>query len=179
MAASGIAEAGGWVPAFPGQREPFREGNTAALRSGVYSPRILDPRTEAIADAILAGPLTPPWVQHPLMAGLFRQYCEAKAREELILADLDARGQPFFSNDRWQRCINRQDTLARKLGLTAPEWISAPPDALWRQAADESGAGEWLNQQFATLRAVIPDDWRNLSRQLGEHPQQPGSNPAE
>jgi hypothetical protein len=43
-----------WVPAFPGQRPPFTEGNTVALGHGAHSMRVYGPRAAELATAKLA-----------------------------------------------------------------------------------------------------------------------------
>mgnify|MGYP001401636563 CR=1 FL=1 len=47
-------EPSGWTPEFPGQRPPFTEGNTAALRTGAHSPRVYGPRAQELAAGLLA-----------------------------------------------------------------------------------------------------------------------------
>lgn len=47
---SGIDEAGNWTPAFPRQREPFRQGNGAAVTHGAYSDALVRP----LVDEVLA-----------------------------------------------------------------------------------------------------------------------------
>lgn len=47
-----------WVPEFEGQRPPFRAGNTAALRHGVFSPRVVDPKARELVEQVLEDPET-------------------------------------------------------------------------------------------------------------------------
>ncbi len=133
MTGGGICtETGEWSPSFPGQRAPFPPGNTAALRSGVTSPRVPGPRTDQLVAETLADPAMPPWISHPLLAGTLRAYCRAMAQEQLIGEHSD---EPPWASELWYRAITLQETLARKLGLSPTDWLSAPPDATWRQAA--------------------------------------------
>ncbi|KAA1426467.1 hypothetical protein [Nocardioides antri] len=75
-------EAGGWVPAFPGQRPPFAPGNEVAdMRwqdsHGAYSPRKVDPLAKELVDLVLADPSTA-----YLQAGHWRPALYAWARAE-------------------------------------------------------------------------------------------------
>jgi hypothetical protein len=45
-----------WVPAFPGQREPFTQGNEMAVTHGFKSPRAVDPIAEQYLTSLLADP---------------------------------------------------------------------------------------------------------------------------
>lgn len=54
MSDSGIKQDGRWVPAFPGQRPPFAEGNELAVQHGAYSTLHLAPRAAELAAELRA-----------------------------------------------------------------------------------------------------------------------------
>jgi hypothetical protein len=71
---SGVDERGRWTPAFPGQRRPFEDGNTLAMRHGAYAARAriaADERTREISDAIFE--------LLPVKAEAFRMTCDDTA----------------------------------------------------------------------------------------------------
>ena len=53
-ASSGLDKSGEWRPAFPGQREPFREGHSLAVKHGAYATLSLGPRATEIAETLRA-----------------------------------------------------------------------------------------------------------------------------
>jgi hypothetical protein len=144
---SGIAADGTWAPAFPGQRQPFTEGNTAGMHSGVRSQRTWKPLAERILAGMLANP-QPPWLAQPLMRPYVTELAELRAKRQLLEdylfeiglwpdsdADLNRRRSGAWR--AWERCETREFTLLRKLG--GPGQCDDPPTAPWRRAAAECG----------------------------------------
>jgi hypothetical protein len=113
---SGVDETGDWTPAFPGQREPFRPGNSSALKSGATSELALAPLRVAL-DLELAA-----------------DYPTLDARRRTILADRLARlalawrwldeqpgivrdddGHVFDIADRVEKWASRAETILAEL----------------------------------------------------------------
>ncbi len=53
---SGVTPDGEWVPAFPGQRPPFRKGHTTRMTHGAFVGRYTGPVAQEILTRILAYP---------------------------------------------------------------------------------------------------------------------------
>jgi hypothetical protein len=149
---SGInPETGGWTPAFPGQRPPFRSGHTYSVKTGVYSPRKVRPLAEKILAGLLADP-QPPWIAHPLLRHLLDELATVQARQKLLGAYFDTISDDDCAGDRCQ-CAGaaaamdlartRESTLLGRLGAAPMSPVTAPKKALWRKAAAESGGREW------------------------------------
>jgi hypothetical protein len=84
-----------WLPAFIGQREPFRAGNAAAVTHGARSSRIVDPVAAEIAAELLAQPDLPEYLRRPEFAPAVAAWARAEARCELLagwLSTMDASG---------------------------------------------------------------------------------------
>ena len=84
---SGVQDDGTFVPAFSGQREPFRPGHALRATHGAYlaAPK-LGPRVDELADLIR--PLVP--VYDPSDEPVIRLLCLALARLERSAAAIDA-----------------------------------------------------------------------------------------
>lgn len=167
---SGIdPETGTWAPAFPGQRKPFAKGHTFSMVSGVNSERVVAPIADEIAAKVLSDRYWP-WLAHPLMAGLVRDYARALARLRLLEEHLEEIGWPFDTDDdedeqepprrvslwqrrmaaynAWNRAYRRWLALESKLGRFPAAEATAPKDALWRLAQ-----AAWLEEQRERRRS--------------------------
>ena len=85
-------EAGGWQPAFPGQRPPFRPGHEASLRSGARSPRKVGPLAAEIEHEARAAAWWPDYLRDPSFAPEIQAWAWAEAQVRLLRAyvgDLD------------------------------------------------------------------------------------------
>lgn len=74
---------GQWVPAFEGQRAPFQPGNEAAVRSGAYSPRKVDPLAKELVDQVLVDPATG-YLQAAHWRPALWAWARAEARVQLL-----------------------------------------------------------------------------------------------
>lgn len=88
----------GWVPAFPGQRPPFEEGNTVgrrfgpghevSVKHGAYSPRHVEPAAEELRQAILSDPAMPAHLRSPINGLELAAMCRAHVQAELAAKSL-------------------------------------------------------------------------------------------
>jgi hypothetical protein len=101
-------------------REPFREGNTAAQIHGAQSHRFLRPIADRLEAEIVR---EAPWVGRPAFAGARRSWAFAEAQciayEEWFAANglFDAKGEPSAGLVRLDRAQGRASMLRAKLGL--------------------------------------------------------------
>ncbi|MES1170166.1 MAG: hypothetical protein ABUL47_05715 [Leifsonia sp.] len=110
----------GWVPAFPRQREPFREGNLAAVTNGARSRRKVEELASRIDDELAE---RAPWVLSYPEA--LSAYARAESISRLIYNDLarngiyDKNGQFRASLiSRWSTAENVAARQRAELGLT-------------------------------------------------------------
>lgn len=108
------------VPARGYSWETFKPGNMAAVKTGAYSPRIIEPLTDTVY-ADLTG--QHPRLRNPLYAIMVRDFARTLVRVELLeerLAggDLDAEGNPLPGSASLLRYRKHLMNLADRLGLT-------------------------------------------------------------
>lgn len=110
-----------WAPAFPGQRPPFRDGNTAALHHGARSARVVQP----IADDLLQSAVSEvPYLAEARYGPALRSWARAEAQCQLLGAYLtehgvlDEAGDPRPAEMALHRVENRAARLRDVLGLT-------------------------------------------------------------
>lgn len=72
-----------WVPEFPGQRPPFAEGNTLAVKYGAGSPRIVNPIAQELITEVLSTPATA-YLAEPRYAPALLAWATAEAKTQLI-----------------------------------------------------------------------------------------------
>lgn len=87
-----MSDGDGWTPAFEGQRPPFRQGNTAALRTGVHSERAVTPLAQEIERRFRAAPDTPGWALEPKFQHEVSNWAFSEAVLELARQELDRIG---------------------------------------------------------------------------------------
>lgn len=124
---SGRQPGGSWQPEFPGQREPFTEGNTAAEVHGARSERKIGPRAAELAAALLADPATPQHLRRPEFGPAVQAWARAEAVASLLfdwLADLDItvmttprKAATKAPVDLWRSADAHAATLRARLGL--------------------------------------------------------------
>lgn len=96
----------GWEPAFPGQREPFREGNTAAQVSGARGCAA-DELAQRFEAALYADPNVPEFVKGGTFAREIRSWSRAEAQCELLWRTLNEVGLQEFATE-WVRGTERE-----------------------------------------------------------------------
>jgi hypothetical protein len=84
QASSGVQPGGEWLPAFPGQREPFREGNTAALTHGARSPVIVGELAAQIRAGLLGREDAPAYLRNPDWTATLDSWAQAVAETQLL-----------------------------------------------------------------------------------------------
>lgn len=89
MTSSGVQESGEWVPAFAGQREPFAAGNTLSTKHGAFSPRIIGPLAQQIAEDLLADENTPIWLHERSFRYSLMAWARAEAKVLRLTAEQD------------------------------------------------------------------------------------------
>ncbi|MDH3021556.1 hypothetical protein QEN41_16360 [Gordonia alkanivorans] len=108
------------VPARGYSWESFKPGNMAAVKSGAYSPRIVEP----LADLVYADLLEQhPRLRNPLYAVMVRDFARTVVRvermeERLADGDLDSDGNPLPGSASLLRQRTHLMHLADRLGLT-------------------------------------------------------------
>lgn len=113
-----IVPAGGAPRGY--SREPFKAGNLAAVKSGAYSPRIIEP----LADEVYADLVEQhPRLRNPLYSIMVRDFARTLVRvermeERLADGDLDAEGNPLPGSVSLLRYRKHLMNLADRLGLT-------------------------------------------------------------
>jgi hypothetical protein len=93
MPGTGRLADGSWVPAFPGQRAPFAEGNQVAVTHGAESERSVAPLAQRIETALLEDADTPDYLRAPSYLPAVRAWARAEAVASLLwgfLAGQDA-----------------------------------------------------------------------------------------
>ncbi|MAU81874.1 MAG: hypothetical protein CME34_08385 [Gordonia sp.] len=103
-----------------GLYEPFKSGNLAAVKSGAYSPRIVEPLADAVYTDLVE---QHPRLRDPLYAVMVRDFARTLVRvermeERLTDGDLDADGQPVPGSVSLLRYRKHLMNLADRLGLT-------------------------------------------------------------
>ena len=94
------------MPAFPGQREAFREGNTAAQVSGARG-RVADELAQRFEAALYADPNVPDFVKGGTFAREVRSWSRAEAQCELLWRTLNEVGLEEFATE-WVRGTERE-----------------------------------------------------------------------
>lgn len=97
---------GSWEPEFPGQREPFRQGNTAAQVSGARG-RVADELARQFEAALYADPNVPEFVKGRTFAREVRSWSRAEAQAELLWRTLNEVGLQEFATE-WTRGTERE-----------------------------------------------------------------------
>ncbi len=87
-AGSGVSSAGGWVPAFEGQRPPFAPENALARKSGAWSARVRDPLARELLTELAEE--RPDVVER--WPDLAADLCQVRARVHLLREWLAERG---------------------------------------------------------------------------------------
>lgn len=136
---------------------PFTDGNTAALRHGAKSPRVLQP----IADQLAAGlGGLAPWTSAPSFAGSAASWSWAEAQAVVLRAYLDEHGlvdeegQPRPATRMLEQVEGRLAGLRGQLGLT-PLSLGRLLATLSQVDGDKGAEGlEALRRVGAELRAA-------------------------
>lgn len=82
---STAARQGEWVPAFEGQRPPFRPGHELSPTThGAYSPRKYEPLAKALVDLLLEDPSVPAHAKAPAFRLELWALARATAQAQLI-----------------------------------------------------------------------------------------------
>ncbi|MFC5996263.1 hypothetical protein ACFQE5_18840 [Pseudonocardia hispaniensis] len=79
-----------WTPAFPGQRPPFRPGNTAALTHGANSERRVSKVAAEIEQTARTDPAWPGYLDDPAYTAAVRSWARSEAIVHLLGTWLDA-----------------------------------------------------------------------------------------
>lgn len=115
------------TPPGPWSRPPFEPGNTAALKHGARSPRMLAP---VIAELRAGLATAAPWTMGPAFAPAVEAWASAEARVRLLVAYLDEHGilddegapRPAVAVlERAERAAERARAV---LGLSPAAWAS-------------------------------------------------------
>lgn len=85
-AGSGVGADGTWTPVFSGQRAAFSPGNQLGVRHGAYSPAIVGPLAERIANDLLGDADTPDYLRRPVWRWAIAGWANAEAEAMLMRA---------------------------------------------------------------------------------------------
>ena len=147
MSGSGLDENGRWTPAFPGQREPFPEGNEAAVRHGATSERQIARRAvvekrrllrqiglrqgdlESVGRALLVN-----WSRAAAALHLMDDYAQREGW-------LDADGNPRGFARLYVSVLNSERLALKALGDHLRARADDPFAALDAYLADKNGGG--------------------------------------
>lgn len=149
-----------WQPTFPGQRPPFPPGNSAAVRHGANSARLVDPLAEQIRAELLGSDGCPDHLHLPLFGPAVLAWSRAEARAELLnrwLGDMDT-SAPSDGAYAVLAALHRAESAAAKaraaLGLDPTSAARLARDmAASRFMNDRTGGVERLAAQGAELAA--------------------------
>lgn len=72
-----------WVPAFEGQRPPFAPGNDLAVKSGMWSARLVDPVAAQFVQAATTDDAVP-YLREPRYGPALQAWAKAEARVQLL-----------------------------------------------------------------------------------------------
>lgn len=131
---------------------PFEAGNTAALKHGARSPRMVRPVAERLmVEAVEVAP----WVARPAFGPELEAWAWHEARARLLRAWLDEHGllddddAPRGALGELQRAENAAAKARDRLGLNPLAW------ARLRAAVEQSGRREDLEDLDAEGRAIL------------------------
>lgn len=136
----------------------FAEGNTAALKAGHRSPRVIDPIARDLIDAAVAAV---PLLTEPAYTASLTAWARAEAQAMVLTAwleqhgwhDEDGRLRP--AEQALHRAETRAATLRRELGLTP---VSQARLLVMRAAARADQPVFDLAQEMARIQAERPQD---------------------
>jgi hypothetical protein len=118
---SGIPAGGPGYGPPRGSWPPFAEGNTAALRHGATSPRVLQPIADRLAEGLAE---LAPWTSAASFAGATASWSWAEAQAHVLRVYLDEHGlvdddgQPRPASRMLEQVEGRLAGLRGQLGLT-------------------------------------------------------------
>ena len=159
----------GWVPAFPGQRPPFRPGNQVSLGNrgpllhGAYSLRHVEPLAAALVKEMLAEPDLD-WLLAPRFRDLLWTYARTVAQGHLMEAYVatltteqacDSTGGQVSPMELTRRLGVRASNLAQRLGI-----LPSIPDDVRAQIA---AARKTLARRAE--RKALHDDLKDAMRE--------------
>lgn len=141
-----------WTPAFEGQRPPFRAGNEAALQHGATSPRRVDPRAQALVEAMLAdeslGYLKAPSYR-PALLGWARAEARVQLLEEYLghqVGDLES-PRVLSAYTLLLKLQGRAESGRRQLGLDPLSRARLGKDVAQGRQADAAAIMAELHRQ--------------------------------
>ncbi len=146
------------------KREPFQKDNELAVKSGVYSTRLVSEDAERIAEQLAD---LMPWLgPHHLV--ILDVLCKAKARydradsyandlmDEVTTNKNGDTGIEAVPQRIWNLLISQENTIINacaKLGMTATDQAMLMKDASWARALSQ-GRAESLAAEGARLRQL-------------------------
>lgn len=156
--ASGIPAGGpGHGPPRGYSWPPFTEGNTAALKHGAVSPRVLQPIADRLAEGLAQ---VAPWTAAAAFAGAVASWSWAEAQASVLRSWLDEHGlvdgasQPRPAVAMLERAETRLGGLRVQLGLT-PLGLGRLLATLSQVDSERGAEGlEALRRAGAELRAA-------------------------
>lgn len=165
-----------WVPEFEGQRPPFQPGNVPANATHLaYSPKVVDPRAEALLTMLLEDPAVPAhakakayrlelWAlcRAEVKVHLIEEWLAGQATEKHPLGDLgDARIQAAYL--QLHRSESRAASARSRLGLTP---VAAA--RLGKNVAQAQVAQTDVALRMAQLHELEKQGWTPPSGWTGE-----------
>jgi len=139
------ADKGGYRPARGGAARgyswpPFEAGNTAAMRSGAYSPRVAGPLAEVKLGELLAADWLPDRVKGPEARGGLEKLAQLLARAELLGSEVSALDlavstvprRPAGKNSPMDLWLEAEAQVARqmdRLGIDGPSLLAEQREA--------------------------------------------------
>lgn len=147
-------------------RPPWQPGNTAALRHGATSKRMIVPLAEAIAAQLLE---VAPWCARPAFAGTVQRLAWAEARCILLRHYLDEHG--YLDEDDNPRPAANELHRAEATAAKAGETLALSPISFMKlmtgMAAAKGADVDGLEQLMGEGKRIV-DSWATEHDQADE-----------
>lgn len=127
---------------------PFREGNTAAAKHGIWSERLREPRTRELYDALMAAPHIVEGLDAIIVMELARVQAFIEVLEHEFYESLNGRStaRTKMLGDLYLRAVGRETALLDRCGL------SPLARAKWAKELATGGIGAAIRKRLEEVK---------------------------